>query len=266
MTLTVGVQLLLSLVCAAANAEVCRSTLRFKPGAVVYENASKIVVNVSIAPENFIPADLLCLVEELKHNYSPRREEVVVSIFDDSKAAAIKNLRVSTAEARKEDYEIYQHEHASYIFRRSGESYLVLEPDPRNETTFTRISLEESQPISCRIAIGRNRCLMIAGHLEYPTEAWRKLNIGDIEIEVTVLKTGLVVAAQPGQGNVSIDQSLRDAAMNDVQSWRFEPGAADELIKVTYSFQLRGSPDTYPRSSVKYDLPNRVLVSANPPR
>jgi TonB family protein len=266
MTVIFGAQLLLPLVCAAANAEACRSALRFQSGAVVYEDAAKIILNVSISPENFTPHDLLCLAEELKSKYSPGREEAVVSIFDDSRAAALENLRAATVEARKEDYEIYQHQHASYIFKRRRESYLVLEPDPRNETTFTRMPTEAAQTLSCRIAIGRCRCLMIAGHLEYPMAAWRNSIAGDIEIDVKVSKTGLVAAAQPREQSVSIDPLLRDAAMNDVQSWQFEPGATDESINVTYSFRLRGSSDTYARSSVKYDLPNRVLVVANPPR
>jgi TonB family protein len=114
------------------------------------------------------------------------------------------------------------------------------------------------------VAIGQNRCLVIADHLQYPLHAWRNSETGPVQVDAVVSTRGIIIEAKVREGQSSA-QLLRDSALKNVQSWRFEPGD-EEQIAVTYSFDLRGSPDTYPRSYVSYDLPNKVTVTANPPR
>jgi len=223
---------------------------------------SRLVQNVSIARESFTRTELLCLANALERRYVMQRNEVFISIFDDHQAAT--QRPAIGIEAGPRDYEIDQHEHAAYVFKKaSGENYLLLEPDARNENTHSKIELGTNQPSDCVLHIAQNRCLMIIGtHLRYPEMAWRNSETGSVAIEATVGKDGAVIASA-AVGGGSVGELLQNAALTDARSWRFEPGPSVAELRITYVFQITGFIESYPVEAVQYFLPDRVIVAAN---
>jgi TonB family protein len=193
-----------------------------------------------------------------------KHKVVNVEVFDDSDAARQPNLRVLTTEARPSDYRIHQHIHGSYHFD-MGDEYVLLEPDPRDDQTTTKLSLTEGSSTSCTLKIGPDRCLTAMNHIEYPIEAWRLAESGTVELSVTVAADGRVTA----EGVVAPEtasEALRDAARESAASWRFERAQSAQILDVTYRFQLVGAPDFLPHDKVEYHLPNEIVITANPPR
>lgn len=258
-------QILLISICSAVCADTPQEKINYRVGAVVSRDGSRIVQNVSIAPERFTREDLISLAKELQKRYSQRYNQILISIFDDQYAATQRPALL--IEARERDYEVYQHEHASYIMKKgTGEDYLTLEPDLWNDSTHTRLQIQTDQTDDCAVQISQGRCLMIiAKHLRYPEEAWRNDEIGDLVLRVTVASNGLVTRAEL-VGEPSISQLLKNAALDDARSWRFEPGTVNAELNVTYRFRLTGSSDTFRREIVRYNLPKEVVITSNPAR
>jgi TonB family protein len=263
-TWAIAVQGLIILSYGISRADTCQGGPQYKVGLLMTKDKSRIVQNVSIAPEYFTRRKLACLAIELENRYSSERV-AFFNIFDDQYPATQRPEIPS--EAKPKDLEIYQHEHASiYWSRETGERYLTLQPDIWNEETHTKLQLPLLQSSNCSVQIGQNRCLVIiARHLRYPEQSWRRAETGSVEVAITVGADGVVTQAAIVDGQ-SASESLCAAALADARNWRFEPGSGPENLKVAYSFQLSGAPDNYIRDKVQYDLPNQVVVTANPSR
>jgi TonB family protein len=253
--------MLMWITCGRTYGRDCRTSLKYEVGSVRESSPSKLVQNVSIAREYFSRTDLVCLAKELESRYVMGHDEVDISVFDDRYAAM--QRPAIPIEARPKDYEIYQHEHAAYVFKKgTGENYLLLEPDVWNESTHSKIRLDTNQPPNCALQIGQNRCLMVIGtHLRYPETAWRNSERGSVAIQATIAKDGTVTVSTVAGGE-SVAESLRKAALDDARSWRFEPGQIAEL-HITYVFQITGIVATYPVETVQYSFPDRVIITAS---
>lgn len=246
---------------SAAFARDC-GAVKYEIGDIRENSASRLVQNVSVASDVFNRADLLCLAKELQTRHAAGHDEVYISVFDNRDAAT--QRPAIPIEARPRDYEIYQHEHATYVFKKAtGENYLQLEPDFWNEATHSKIQLDGNQRWDCALEIAQNRCLMIIGaHLQYPEMAWRHSEAGSALIDATVEKDGTVTASA-AVGGQPVAQSFRDVALVDARSWRFERGASVMKLRITYLFQVAGAAENYPVEAVQYLLPDRVVITAN---
>lgn len=249
-------------ICGTCRADTCQKVPKYQVGDVRESSPSKLVQNVSIAPDYFTRNDLVCLGKVLQSRYVMGRDEVEISIFDDHDAA--KHRPAIPVEARPSNHEIVQHEHAAYVFKKgTGENYLLLEPDVWNESTHSKIGLDTNQPFNCVLQIDPNRCLMlIRTHLRYPEIAWRNSEAGSVVIEATLAKDGTVTASTAAGGE-SVAESLRNAALDDARSWRFESGPRVTELHITYRFQIAGFVERYLVEAVQYSLPDRVIITAN---
>ena len=237
--------MLMWIACGLTYGRDCHNSVKYDVGDVRESSPSKLVQNVSIAREYFIRTGLVCLAKDLESRYVMGRDEVYISIFDDRYAARQRPAFPIEAGPR------------------AGENYLPLESDVWNESTHSKIQLDTNQPSDCVLQIAQNRCLMVIGtHLRYPEIAWRKSETGTVLIEVRVAKDGAVTASPVADGQV-VAQSLRNAALDDARSWRFEPGAAVAELHMTYLFQITGLVERYPLEAVQYSLPDRVIITAN---
>ena len=57
-------------------------------------------------------------------------------------------------------------------------------------------------------------------------------------------------------------EALRQAADQNMRTWRFEPGS-EQTLNITYVFKLKKPPIQTPRTDCKFDLPDSVTVSSN---
>ena len=105
--------------------------------------------------------------------------------------------------------------------------------------------------------------MIIGKHLQYPIESWRNYETGSVDVSVTVSKDGVVTQAK-ALDDPPISQALREAALADATSWRFEPGATVEEFRVKYRFEFTGNPERTTNSFVRYHLPTEVVVTATP--
>ena len=94
---------------------------------------------------------------------------------------------------------------------------------------------------------------------DYPLPALQARVDGDVEVFAEVDSQGRVVGTPFAAAG---DPLLKQAAAENIRSWRFQPGA-EERVKVTYHYMIEGT-DMYGcgPTQYKFDLPDSVTVIA----
>ena len=94
--------------------------------------------------------------------------------------------------------------------------------------------------------------------LEYPRLALFARTQGEVRLAVAVDSEGRVQSVTATSG----DEILRQAAKQNISTWRFRPGS-EQTLTMTYKFKLEKPPIETPRTECKFDLPGSVTVSSN---
>jgi TonB family protein len=94
--------------------------------------------------------------------------------------------------------------------------------------------------------------------LEYPRLALFARIQGEVRLAVAVDSEGRVQSVTATSGN----EILRQAAKQNISTWRFQPGS-EQTLTMTYKFKLEKPPIETPRTECKFDLPGSVSVSSN---
>jgi TonB family protein len=93
--------------------------------------------------------------------------------------------------------------------------------------------------------------------LIYPPTARKAHVAGDVQVAIRIDSEGRVDIPVRGTGH----PLLRQASEENVKSWRFQPGAPEEMT-ITYHFKLESSQtDDFP-TICSFDFPNSVTVQS----
>lgn len=108
------------------------------------------------------------------------------------------------------------------------------------DTTF---QLPLRGPARCRLELG-GRCVMSIGRLReypipYPADALRARLSGSVVVTATITRAGAITGARTSSGAHAA--SLANAALANLGTWVLEPGARDQRVEVTYSYEIDSS-------------------------
>jgi len=201
-------------------------------GKFVDNTASSVLLNISIRPEDFAPARLVCLANVLRQKY--QAQEIGVGIFSSHKAAFM--YRPLSGELGANKVLWASKRHAEYYYSaEKHEEYLLLTPDglklAPNAPFNTRIDLPVVGRPSCTLEI-RGRCLLEIDYIESSLK-----NGGTVILTAQIERNGTVsgVRVIADTNPVGPQNVLADFAMQYLKSWRFEGSRHKDTIKFEYS-------------------------------
>lgn len=127
------------------------------------------------------------------------------------------------------------------------------------------VLLQEPAPIPPQAptpAASPELCVTHVESLHYPPLARQTLIKGEVKLSAMVDETGKVILPALSSGH----PLLAEVALANIRKWTFRPPKGGAItIEVTYEFVLRGQPEASPNEEFFFDLPNHVLIVANPP-
>jgi TonB family protein len=100
--------------------------------------------------------------------------------------------------------------------------------------------------------------------LQYPTLARQARIAGDVTLTGQVDLDGRPGFLALTAGPLLVSPLLEQAAIDNIRTWRFEPGPRSEL-KVTYHFALEGDESHDSQSVTRFDFPDSVTIVVHPP-
>jgi len=236
---------------------------RYAKGRIYEESPRSALLNISIPPNDFTPAKLICLAEHFRKEYQGRGE-IVISIFDRRDAA---RNAAPMSEWNKHRAEYNSHQHAAYYYDESKEQEeITLYPASPDGGLKQTIPLPVKAVPECRFQIDR-RCLLMLDQADYPWEARKGKISGLVSLRATMGASGTlhdVTVTNAESDSASSQRLLAKAAKVNLKSWRFEAGSHDVPLRITYTYKLLNSPTFERDVEVQLSLPNDVVVMANP--
>jgi hypothetical protein len=233
----------------------------------VTQNASSASLTISVGRSGFAPNRLICLVEHFKQAYP--HHDLLDILFFDSHAAAVR-YSPGAIDPSSKAVEYQAQMHALYHMDTSmHEEYLLLMPDPllydASSPSNTKIDFPFSGVPVCKLRVG-NRCLLMFHHILYPWRGESAKVSGDITVKGIISREGIVKKLTVADAMVDpINQKavLVDAALQNLETWRFQDSREATPIRVTYSFKLVHSPALKYRTDVQFALPQRVTIETS---
>lgn len=229
-------------------------------------------LNVSIRLRDFTIEKLVCLGRALRKGRRKWRNNYIVLFFD-SQAAAL-NFLPAPIETQHAQWTKWADElHAEYIFDADKrEERLNVYPvgfgSPDAESLSTTIDLHASARPSCHLQM-EGRCLMaVLKAPAYSHEALDAEAAGAILLSGTIERDGAVSGLRVVSAHLKPSEekdSLVNAALRSLESWRFDAAAREDQIRITFSYAIDTSLPHGAPVQVKWDLPNRVKIRARPP-
>jgi len=231
------------------------------------DSSSEFIGSISIPLRDFAPARLVCLAASLKERYRGRNS-IVVNVFSSGKAASI-NLTVR--DYNKGELEAYAQMHGQYVLDTAKhEEYVSVKPEGiapmfTDRPSDTKINLPVAAAPHCRLEID-NRCLIASQEVAYPYELKGEPS-GHVTLTGTVTRSGKVSHVRVAKAE-SVPEEAKDvltnAAVQNLSSWRLEPGSRQAAIKITYSYVIDKSLGYKGASKVDWALPNEVTIRWRP--
>jgi hypothetical protein len=214
------------------------------------------LVDIAVQPQDLAPERLICLASILKERY--RGSIVSVNIFDSYEAAL--KYEPPSSEYTRDTISSASSRHANYFSNPAKhEEYILLIPDgrtPNLDSPFnTRIDLPATGKPSCKLQI-QGRCLLEFEHIELPG----KQGPGSVTLTGQINPDGTVsqvAVLDPDANDSSPRITLAEFATRNLRSWRFEPSATKDQIKIVYALERRDIPDTS-GLTVQFALPDRI--------
>jgi hypothetical protein len=236
---------------------------RYRTGITPVNSDAELIMSISIPLRDFAPNRLVCLATSLKERYRGRKS-VIVSIFSSYEAAS-HSLGVLPPEAGKFARQMLARMHGRYVF--SAERHVeYLELMPTLDWERTRIDLPVVAAPHCRVEIAQ-RCLIESHGIDYPWEAVKLRASGSVALTATFARDGkvsrvrLVKAQSVPEGAAG---PLADAAVQNLSSWRLEPGPRAETVRITYSYVIDRSLPWNILTEVRWIPPDEIAIRGNP--
>ena len=217
-------------------------------------------MNIDISYQDFAPLRLICLAASLREQ-SRGRGIILVSIFSSHEAAFSTVGFLSGQEDTMEEYAALAQLHARYVFfAERHEEYLEMMPvgvtTTHSEQPYeTRISLPVTTMPHCQLEIN-DRCLIALQEFPYPGKLLKGKPSGSVTLAATITRDGKVTHIRL----VKPESIAANEAIQNLSSWRLEPGPRDQPIKVTYSYAIDSSLRHTDGMQVQWALPNAVSI------
>jgi hypothetical protein len=123
----------------------------------------------------------------------------------------------------------------------------------------TRIDLPVETTPHCKLEID-NRCLIALQQFPYPAQLLNGKPSGSVTLAGTITRAGTVDHIRV----VKAESISASAAVQNLTSWRLEPGPRDESIHITYSYAIDNSLRRMDGMQVQWALPNAVSIRIPP--
>jgi len=245
---------------------------RYRTGFTLVDSRAELITSISILPRDFTPSRLVCLATSLKERYRDRTS-ILVSIFSSHKAAST-SLGTLMPVYGREDVSMLAQMHGRYVFSAERhEDYVELMPVLTWEWHMdkgpfdTRIDLPVVAAPRCRVEI-QERCLIASNGIDYPYEALKRGASGTVTLTGSVTRGGKVSDVRVMKAE-SVPEGERDllanAAVQDLSSWRLEPGRRESAIQITYSYVIDKSLPWNVQTRPRWVPPNEIVISGRPP-
>jgi hypothetical protein len=233
----------------------------YRMGRVFARTGARVVLDISVSPDDLAPEKLICLAGFLQREY--RAREISIGIFS-SHEAALEYFPLGV-EYPKNAVRWASRQHAQYYYSAEGhEEYLLLIPDGLSlgvKSPFnTRIDLPATGKPSCKLEIG-SRCLVQFKHIDLPAEEAP----GDITLTGRIERSGKVTAVQvvADKSFSAPNPALTNFAQRNLESWIFEHAHHESDIKITYSLKRVETPLEH-GINVQFMLPDKVNIEIGP--
>lgn len=252
---------------------------------------------ISVQPHDVSLDNLVCLAQALQRRHR-NWTSVEVDIFESEFAAAVYNpgwtmsapglIHDRAGRAYTTD-DIYQLLRARYVLTRSAkvdEEYLEILPlgleywdhwegsfmvkhpiwPNKGQDFRTRIEFPLTAAPRCRFELN-HRCLLALAPLRYPWEERQAQVSGMVTLTGRVTRDGKVadvaVADRPA-GSLDAAESLVRAAVEHLQTMRFESAPHEDGMRITYTYTIDPALPRPDLLDVKLTLPDQVTIRAAP--
>jgi TonB family protein len=266
--LLLGLAAALGVVGRAAAADCVVPTYRTFLNTIGPEGGS---ANLSVSPDDFSVATLLCLANALNRQH-PDWKRVSVFIFSsDREASDYSGIQVAArsdvARAVRARLEFDGAARALTLMPIGvGSDYFVHAPGPPALQELwgprlydTTIRIPSTAAPACRLAIQR-RCLLALEAFAYPEEAVRDQFAGTVTIRGTVGRDGRVTGeVVDGSKNPVIER----AALHNVSTWWVDPAPREDHFQITFTYVIdpAQSPDVL---DLEVGFPDTMTIRGNP--
>jgi hypothetical protein len=175
------------------------------------------------------------------------------------------------AELNRTGVEALEQMHARYVLDTGQhEEYIEIMPVGTLDTLAPgeysyRIDLPVGAPPHCELKIG-SRCVTALQRASYPHAPGSKPS-GRVILTGTITRGGGIghVRAVKTESVPAVQGDLlAHAAVQDLSSWRLEPGPREEAIRITYSYVIDRKLKYDDTSAVNFALPNEVTIRGSP--
>jgi Gram-negative bacterial TonB protein C-terminal len=257
--MSVSKHLILWMLLAPMLCAQCRAP-HYRMAGILAESDANLDMNISLPFQEFAPTSLVCLATSLKRSNS-RRSTIIVNIYTSQKAASRSLGFLTDIEDTVEDRAALAHLHARYnFFAETHEEYIEIIPagvtSAHSQQPYeTRIDLPVASPIRCQLEM-HGRCLIALQQFPYPAKLLKGKPSGSVTLGGTITRAGKVDHIRL----VRAESISASAAIQNLASWRLEPGPRDEPIQITYSYAIDDSLRKMDGMQVQWALPNAVSI------
>ncbi|MGA3205261.1 MAG: energy transducer TonB [Bryobacteraceae bacterium] len=232
----------------------------YRESAIFAVSDSVFVQSISMPLVDFTPGKLVCLATSLKERYRDYHY-ITINIFSSHEAS---RALIYGQESNRETMATLSQMHAEYSFDADKhEDYVEIMPTgalpgysfPRPGPFSTRIDLPAETTPHCKLEID-NRCLIALEQFPYPAELLKSQPSGSVTLTATIIRAGKVDHIRV----VKAESIPASAAIQNLSSWRLEPGPREESLHITYSYAIDNSLRKMDGMQVQWALPNAVSI------
>ena len=232
----------------------------YREGAIFADRDSVLVQSISMPLVDFTAGKLVCLATALKERYRDYHH-ITISIFSSHEAS---RTLIYGQESNHETMKTLSQMHAEYSFDAGKhEDYVEIMPTgalpgnsfPRPGPFSTRIDLPAETTPHCNLEID-NRCLIALQQFPYPAKLLNGKPSGSVTLAATITRAGKVDHIRV----VKAESISASPAIQNLASWRLEPGPRDESIQITYSYAIDDSLRQMDGMQVQWALPIAVSI------
>jgi hypothetical protein len=247
----------------------CRPPLYHKGNDFINPQSGSGSLYVSIRAKDFALRRLSCLAQSLR-KANPNWKAISVLVFDSNDAA--EHFLPAPIEVQRTVWAQWaKHLHAAYFLNTDKrEDYLEIMPlgYEGSSSYDTRIELPITTQPRCSLEISE-RCVSLVDDIDYPSGPLSANGTGTVSLEATINADGTIANVLVIEADIHPTEAkhiLADAALKNLETWQFDASASRSPIRIAYSYVLDDSLRSGSPPEVQWDLPNRIVIRANPPR
>jgi len=237
----------------------CRA-IQYRDGNVLADSKTEAVIQISISQSDLEPQKLRCLANQLKERFSGA-EKILAVIFTSHDAAL--HWHVGSVEADPANWIRQSYLHAVYTYDPTeGKDYVELFPIYDMSEIETKIDRRSTGPISCRAQVAQ-RCLVSLQRLDYPVDAFRRGESGEVTLTAKIMKNGEIKSVVGSEG-ANKSGTFSQSALKNLKTWKFEQAPTIDNIRIRYSYVFDNLEKQNRATRVHFTLPDGVTITASP--